>query len=432
LRLLATWLLLSAAAFAQADPALLKYIESIPAIDNHAHVVAPDMAHDKGYDALRCDQLPQPTTLPPANLRFGASTRATWKALYGTEPATPEEADAKLPQLQGAVRKSQGSGYFGWVLKKANVATALANRTAMADELKPPNFRWVPYADALLFPLNNSALKQATPDRNALFGMEEELLKRYFADAGISAPPATLDEYVEKLVRPTLDRQKAAGAVAIKFEAAYLRPLNFLSVGHDAAAAAYARSVSANSPPVAADYTLVQNYLFHEIATQAGKLGLVVHIHTGTGCGEFFDDRGSNPLMLSDVLNDPSLRSTNFVLLHGGSPFHWNIPSLIIKPNVYVDTSVMELMNSPAHLASILRSWLEFMPEHVLFGTDASPFGPGMGWEETTWLGSHNARQAVAIALTQMMTDKVIDAARAREIADGIFRANAAKLYGLK
>src|ERR1051326_710539 len=118
LRLLASLLLLAGTACAQADPALLRYIESIPAIDNHAHVVAPDVAHDTGYDALRCDQLPPPTTMPPANLRFGAQTRITWKALYGVEPATAEEADARLPQVQGAARKAHAGDYFEWVLDR--------------------------------------------------------------------------------------------------------------------------------------------------------------------------------------------------------------------------------------------------------------------------------------------------------------------------
>lgn len=428
-------LILGATAFAQADPALAKYIDSIPAIDNHAHVVAPDMAHDRGYDALRCDQLPPPTTLPPANLRFGVQTRMTWKALYGVEPATAEQADARLPQVQGAARKAHVNDYFEWVLKQANIATVLANRTSMAAELKPPHFRWVPYADALLFPLNNSALKRANPDRKALFGMEEELLRQYLADSSVSSLPATLDEYVNRVVRPTLQRQKAGGAVAIKFEAAYLRPLNFAPAPPEAAAAAYARyagQTAAGAPPNQADYTLIQNYIFRVIASEAGRLGLAVHIHTGSGCGEFFDDRGADPMLLSSVLNDPSLRSTNFVLLHGGTPFNRSMASLILKPNVYVDTSFLEYFFSPPQLAAILRPWLEFMPEHVLFGSDAGPAGAGLGWEESTWLGSHNARQAVALALTQMMTDGVIGEARAREIADGIFRGNAARLYGLK
>ena len=184
--------------------------------------------------------------------------------------------------------------------------------------------------------------------------------------------------------------------------------------------------------PSSADYTLIQNYIFHAIALEAGRLGLVIQIHTGVGCGIFFDDRGSDPMLLTATFLDPSLRGTNFVMLHGGTPFNMHPASLILKPNVYVDTSVLEFFFSPSEMARILRPWLEMMPEHILFGTDSGPFGPGMGWEETAWLGSHNARRAVAIALTGMILDGVIDAARARQIAAGIFHDNAAKLYGVK
>jgi hypothetical protein len=38
------------------DPALMTYINSVKAVDNHAHVFAPDVHDDKEYDALRCDQ----------------------------------------------------------------------------------------------------------------------------------------------------------------------------------------------------------------------------------------------------------------------------------------------------------------------------------------------------------------------------------------
>src|SRR5262249_9284768 len=35
------------------DPRLVEYINAIKAIDNHAHVVAPDVEHDTDFDALR-------------------------------------------------------------------------------------------------------------------------------------------------------------------------------------------------------------------------------------------------------------------------------------------------------------------------------------------------------------------------------------------
>jgi uncharacterized protein len=55
-----------------------------------------------------------------------------------------------------------------------------------------------------------------------------------------------------------------------------------------------------------------------------------------------------------------------------------------------------------------------------------------MGWEETTWLGTRNARRALGIALTEMIRDGTITLTRAKAIADGVLRSNAVDLYHLK
>jgi hypothetical protein len=423
-------LLAGAAAGQQADPELMSYISSIKAVDDHAHVIAPDVSDDKGYDALRCDALPTTPGLPlPANFRFGAGTQMAWKALYGRVPKTGAEADRERQKMLDALRTAHGNEYYDWVLNQSGIETVLANRTAMTESLKPPRFRWVPYADALLFPFENKGL-ETTPDRHALFTMEDELRQSYFQRAGVKGPPPTLDDYVASVALSTLRQQKAAGAVAIKFEAAYLRSLDFASASRADADAIYRHSTNGPAPKPA-DYAVLQNYLFRVIAAEAGRLGLVVQIHTGGGCGEYFDIAGSDPMLLSKVLDDESLRGTKFVMLHGGSPYERHVAPLIQKPNAYVDTSVLEMTFSPSELARILRPWLESMPEHVLFGTDADFFGPGLGWQETTWLGSRNARAALGIVLTEMVKEGVITMPRAKEIADGVLRTNARALYQL-
>jgi hypothetical protein len=414
------------------DAQLMQYIETIQLVDNHAHVVAPDMDHDINYDALRCETLPAGTALPPANARFGPDITAAWKALYGVsaDSDSPENLK-KVTAGQKAVRDREGARYFDWVLAQGGYGIVLANRVKMAQELDAKHFKWVPYDDALLFPLSNAVLKSANPDRKVLFEAEEGHLKSYVAAAGLRSLPGTIDDYVSKVIAATLQTQRKNGAVAIKYEVAYLRSLDFAPAARDEAAKVYTRYVSGGDPS-AAEYKLLQDYLFHEIAVQAGQLGLVIHIHTGSGCGEYFNDPGSDPMLLSSVLNDATLRKTNFVLLHGGSPFSRNNIALIVKPNVWVDTSVLELLFSPQELARIMRPWLETMPEHVIFGTDAGPFGPGFGWEETTWVASKKARRALGIVLTDMMRDGVITRDRAKEVAERVLRKNAMELYKLQ
>jgi len=67
-----------------------------------------------------------------------------------------------------------------------------------------------------------------------------------------------------------------------------------------------------------------------------------------------------------------------------------------------------------------------------MFGTDAYPLTPTIGWEEVGWIATKTARVALAIALTDMMNDGEITRERALEEARMVLRENAAGLYGFK
>lgn len=136
--------------------------------------------------------------------------------------------------------------------------------------------------------------------------------------------------------------------------------------------------------------------------------------------------------MLESALNDPSLRKTRFVLIHGGWPFYKETALLLSKPNVYADFSAMTFLLSPRSLAEVLRTWLEFYPEKVLFGTDGFSLTPEFGWEETSWLSNKTGREALAWALSEMQNDGLITRERALELARMVLRENALQLYGMK
>jgi predicted TIM-barrel fold metal-dependent hydrolase len=324
----------------------------------------------------------------------------------------------------------EGDGYPAWVLDRMGVEVMLADRVRMGRGVGAPRFRWVPYADALLFPLDNTQLAARNSDRKAFFADEDILLRSYLKDAGLSGPPATLDEYLTHVVTPTLERHKQGGAVAEKFEAAYLRSLEFDKVDRAAATKVYAQYRAKGAPPEAL-YKLLQDYVFRHIAAECGRLGMAVHIHTMAGAGSCFEVRGADPLLLESVLNDPALRKTNFVMLHGGWPFTREITALLEKPNAYLDYSAQSLLLPPATLAVTLREWLEWVPEKVMFATDAYPYSDEMGWEESGWIAAHRARQALDIALSAMLRDGEISRGRALELANLVLHDNARKLYGL-
>src|SRR6266436_2919235 len=224
-------------------------------------------------------------------------------------------------------------------------------------------------------------------------------------DSGVTAVPGTLENYIEKVIRPTMEGQKKAGAVAIKFETAYLRSLKFEEPDEAEARSVFGRSANGDVPNKS-EYAILQDFLFRAIAREAGRLGLAVHIHTGSGCGSYFDLAGANPNLLDSVLNDSSLRKTNFVLVHGGAGPYTRVTSFLLsKPNVYTDFSEQDWMLSPSALSAVLRDWLEWYPEKLLFGTDLFPGTPEIDWEEIGYMTSTTGRRALALALTGMVND---------------------------
>jgi predicted TIM-barrel fold metal-dependent hydrolase len=423
-----------------ADPQLLAEINKIKAIDNHSHtpkLVSPGEKDDE-FDALPCDPLEpsDPTTISrPENPQYLEAWKALWH--YPYNDASPEHV-RELIQTKQKVMQQQGDSYPNWVLDQLGIQTEFSNRIAMGRGLQPPRFRWVPFDDALLLPLDNSSVAKETPDRKFFYSREEMLLKRYLKDQNLRAVPATLQEYAARVITPTLEAQKRNGAVAIKFEAAYLRTLDFGPIPQDQAQylkqaqQVYAQYVKGGVPSKA-EYLSLQDYLMRYIAREAGRLGLPVHFHTGGGCGTYFMLDGSNPALLDSLLNDASLRKTKFVLLHGGAgPFTKYVAYMLMKPNVYTDFSEQTWLISTRKLSEVIRDFLEWYPEKTLFGTDLYPNTPEINWEEIGWQTTQSAREALAIALTGMIQDGEITRERALELAHMVLHDNAAKLYGWK
>ncbi|HLG13376.1 MAG TPA: amidohydrolase family protein [Blastocatellia bacterium] len=416
-----------------ADGGLLSEISRIAAIDNHTHVmrVTGPGEEDHEYDALPFELLepfPLMVRLRPDNPEYIAA----WRALYGYAHSDMSDAHvAELSEIKRRVRSERGDGYPAWVLDRLGIETMLANRVAMGRGLAAPRFRWVSYIDALVFPLNNDAAKRANLDYRAFYPAEERMLKRYLSDLKLKSLPATLPDYLSNVVTATLEKQKRDGAVAVKFEIAYLRGLDFADPRRSVAARVYARYVKGGAP-AAVEYKALQDFLFRYISRECGWLGLAVHIHVFNGGGGSYVPSGSNPVLLDSVFNDTSLHKTNFVIVHGGYPYTLEVAGMLSKANVYADFSAQDLLLYPRALSEILRNWLEYYPEKILFGTDATPVAGEVGWEETGWLAAKTAREALALALTGMMNDGEITRERALELARMVLRENAIGLYGLK
>jgi uncharacterized protein len=393
------------------DPQIAAEIGRITAIDHHAHPVRPTPAGetpDNEFDALPVDNL-EPQSDPIRQRPNSPEAVAATRELFGGDKA--------------AAMRAHQADYATWVLDRVGIDVMLANRVAMGPGLPASRFVWVPFADALMYPLDNAPLVHH-PDHKAFFPLEEKLLTRYYAESGVTGKPATLGEYLDTVVRPTIARHKDGGAVAEKYEMAYLRSLDVGNPTRAAAEAVYAKG--------SGDYKALQDYIFRFIAGECGRLGLAVHIHVAHGGGGYFNVAGANPLLLEPLLDDPSLRNVNFVMIHGGWPFTDEMTPLLTKPNAYVDFSEQTAFNSARSVSEVLRKWLEYVPEKVMFATDAYPSSKELGWEEAAFIAAKTGREALGLALTGMVRDHDITPDRAIELAHMVLRDNARKLYKLK
>ena len=407
------------------DQRLLEDIARIRAVDNHMHGDAVDPARRarwKNENPLGKSLYPDVVGLQRTNPEW----RAAWFALYGYG-----HGDTELPHLQellAAKRDTIAKAGANWpsaVLDAAGVETALLNTVQPGTGQLNGRFRWVPYADPLLRPFAGDASWLA-------YSGGELPVSRLLKEVGFSRPPPTLIEYRVNIVQATLARWKKSGAVAVKFMCAYDRPLDFAVVEEAAAAPVYARALK-DEPLTPAEQKLLEDYLFNAIAIAAGAQQLVVHIHTGNGDGPYFNNSYANPGLLEEALNSRALRKTSFVLLHGGWPYHEVAQAMIDKPNTWTDFSAQTFHLGTHQLAEVLRDWLSWHPEKVLFGTDAysDSDSPLTDWEEKEFLMTGKARRALAIALTAMLQNGEITRERALEIARQVLRDNAMKLYGL-
>jgi uncharacterized protein len=402
---------------ASIDRDLATEIERIKLIDNHNHALGASPVESEPQENTPSDL---PFTFPFRLRLDNPEYVEAWRSLWADiGEGSPNDVSHKAVHNKWRRRKELGDGYPSWVLDQAGIEVAFVNAERLERGQLPPRFQWVPYAGELLFPIAS----------------ESSLLQVILDEAGLATIPDTLAGYTSQVILPTLRRWSDARIKAIKLALAYRRPLAFESVKEGDAAQIYADASA--SVPSGETYRVLQDYLFHELCREAGQLGLVIHIHTGVGANPYFNIAGSRPSLLEPALNEPGLRDTRIVLIHGGWPYEREAGVMLLRPNIYADFSAQTFLRSTHALAGTLREWLEWYPEKVLFGTDAYADemiglnSPLTGWEEKIWLGARTAREALGLALTGMMRDGQLTRAQALDIANLVMRGNAQKLYGL-
>ncbi len=401
---------------------LLPEIEKIKIFDGHAH---PGYADDPDVDAMAATPGSTPFRLRDDNPELVAAAKSLFG--YPYHDLSPEHSRwlvAKTAEL----KKSEGREYFNRILDQLGIETSAANRVAMPGYLDPARFRWVVFVDCFFFPFDNRDFSSRNPDEAVFIPLQEKVLHRYMAQASLAALPPDFVAYLEFITK-VLEQDKARGGIAIKFEAAYFRSLNFADPPLEQASAVYEKYRGGGTPSPE-EYKAFQDYIFRYLVREGGRLRLPVHVHTLEGIGDYFHFRDGDVFNLENVLRDPRYLSTTFVLLHGGYPYERAAVWLTAMKNVYIDSSLMELLVYPSEFKQVLKEWLEAYPDKIMYGSDAFPATEAMGVEEAYWMAVHSARTALAAALAEMVAENEVTEPQALELARGYLHDNAVRMYG--
>ena len=423
--------LLSGSAAGQEPPApwrndplfqrLAAALDRVPAIDTHTHLLGKGTFNRE-----------LATRGPLLNRSTHPWFPSILKARFGitVDPAYSESSLEAIATARAVMVKRLGEqGYLMNHLDYTQTEIALVNDNSrrLIDDKR---LRWVPHASTFLYPLPADHLMARSPAHKADIAEAQKDLQGFLADAGFTSVPVDLAVYV-RFLDDMLRRWQKHGAVGVKFFDAYLRTLRIADVSETQAASLYAKGRTA---PLARDeYLALQDFLWRHILLEAGKIALPVHIHSSLGVPPFLRSLESDVRNLEDVLADAKFFATPIVLIHGGGPWHEVAIYLALKPNVWVDISSMGFLYPVPDFADVLRRYLLFAPEKVLYGTDAAsyPSVPG-GAEVQHLMLSRATRDALYVALAGLVRDGVIDQERAVEMGRGVLRENARRLYGWK
>ena len=396
-------------------------LDPVPAIDTHTHLLRPGK-----FDPALADKAPlmlrstHPWLPSMLKARFGITA----------QPADSSSSLEAIATARAAMIKQLGEhGYWMNHLDYTRTEIALVNSNSRQG-IDDKRLRWVPHASPLLYPLPADHLMARSPSHKADIEEAQQDLQGFLTEAGLPGAPADLSGYV-RFIDDTLRRWQKQGAVAVKFYDAYLRTLRIADVPETQAAELYAKGRT--SPLARDEYLALQDFLWRHILLEAGKITLPVHIHSSLGVPPFLRSLESDVRNLEDVLADPRFFGTPIVLIHGGFPWIEIAIYLALKPNVWVDISARSFIDPVPDFADVLRKYLLFAPEKVLFGTDAAsyPSVPG-GADVHHLVVSRATRDALYLALAGLVRDGVIDHERAVAMGRGVLRENARRLYGWK
>ncbi|MEW6456441.1 MAG: amidohydrolase family protein [Acidobacteriota bacterium] len=405
---------------------LLSFIEETKFIDVHSHPVS---GHVK-YEAKDL----YPTLEPPLRRPFWVIIKEriavfdsmqveALKEIYGYDKKDVSENDInELENLSSKFWKSGNKEGFNRILDICRIEKVFSNSGLPMKDLDEKRVLWVPFVDALFYPLDPSEVKSISPNlKNSLHGYHREVteLSKKF-EMNIK----DLSSYLE-LVNRVLDHYKKNKAVALKVASGYIRTLWFDDVDEDEASKIFNGEMNEKISDWS-KYKKLQDFIAKYIFLKAGELSLPVHFHTGFGANATLKNLDSNPLNLESIFSDMRFKDTKFVMLHAGYPFWDKLKPILEKKNAYVEFSAVNWFVYDDELEKILYEWLCYpgASEKIMFGSDA-------GAPVFFWIAAKNSRKALYNALSKLIDREIITEGKAILIAEKIMKSNALRLHNL-
>ena len=230
------------------------------------------------------------------------------------------------------------------------------------------------------------------------------------------------------------ERAMAAGAVGLKLDEAYRRPLSYEKVPKAEAerifdrVAQYPLALAPSFQPPSISWREarpLQDYLTHQAIRRAIEHHLPIQVHTGLqeGSGNYVVD--ANPLHLVSLLLE--YREARFDLFHAGYPFVSESATLAKNfPNVCLDMCWVHII-SPWVAQHALHEWLETVPANKILA-----FGGDSLFIEGVYAHARMARGNVARVLAEKVEVGYLDEDEAFSLAHKLLHDNAAHFFGLE
>jgi uncharacterized protein len=249
-------------------------------------------------------------------------------------------------------------------------------------------------------------------------GEENQGLYRYAYGEGFDI--RHLDDYLDfcdHQFKKNMENQ----VVCVKNSMAYSRSLDYEDIPYEEAKRLFDRPADSLTPGEAKK---IQDFMFHWVIKRSIEYDLPIQIHTGYLAGNGNALENGKPSKLNNLfLQYPEAK---FVLFHGGYPWTGEYAAYgKMFPNVYLDIVWLPQI-SREHAIIALDEMLDTVPYNKFFwGGDCALIEESAGSLEY-------GKDVLAEVLTQRVNRGLMSMEVAGEIALGMFRNNAIKVFQLE